>query len=424
MSNPIIEAYKILQEKIRHDNMKLYLELLESKVSTVKAKSIQELLKQKVEITHMHEMLKDNSPNVRLSALKYLEKMGKLDCEILKELFNDISSVIRKEAIKLYLSLGCEDFESLYPLAKDPDFKVRFQLVNSFIEFYPEDLDKIRDKFEDETNPQIKILLNMSENINEIILSEEVPISLKKLVLKRYFEANDSVTVYNTFSEIYHNVDKNMKLILIKYISGLPCEISKPFFTKNIDEEKDIELLYELVNKGKKICGNDIIQDWIIDKFIDTDMPKIKNFGFKLAMEKDDMNYVDYARSLLNVVEDELLSGAISYLLHFLDYTLLDKIPDFLNSLSIKRKNYALQIIKKLKAEQFIMDVSKIAENKIYPVNLRKNALNILKILKANNFWETPYNILKDENENGTLKLTALTTLLKLNPEVVPSVLE
>ncbi|WGS65527.1 HEAT repeat domain-containing protein [Marinitoga aeolica] len=424
MSNPIIEAYKILQEKIRHDNMRLYLELLESKVSTVKAKSIQELSKQKVEITHMHEMLKDNSPDVRLSALKYLEKLGRLDCEILKDLFTDISPSIRKEAIRLYLSLGCEDFGSLYPLAKDPDFKVRFQLVNSFIEFYPEDLDKISDKFKDDPNPQIKILISGFDNISEIILSEEVPLSLKKLILKRYFESNDSVTVYNTFNEIYINADKQIKLLLIKYISGLPCEISKTFFTKNIDEEDDIEILFELVNKGKKICGNDIVQDWVVDKFINSEISKIKNFGFRLAMEKDDMNYVDYARTLLDVVEDELLAGAVSYLLHFLDYTLLEKVPEFLESLSVKRKNYALQIIKKLKAEQFLMEVAKIAENKMYPLNLRKNALSILKILKANNFWEIPYNILKDESENGNLKLTALTTLLKLNPEVVPSVLE
>lgn len=424
MANPIIEAYKILQEKIRHDNMRLYLDLLESKVSTVKAKSIQELSKQKIEITHMHEMLNDNSPNVRLSALKYLEKLGKLDCEILKNLFNDISPLIRKEVIRIYLSLGCEDFESLYPLTKDPDFKVRFQLLNSFIEFYPEDLDKIKDKFKDDPNPQIKILLNGSDNISEVILSDDVPVSLKKLMLKRYFESNDSVTVYNTFNEIYRDADKTIKLLLIKYISGLPCEISKTFFTKNIDEEEDIEILFELTNKGKKICGNEIIQDWVVDKFINSDIPKIKNFGFKLAMEKDDMNYVDYARELLNIVEDELLSGAVSYLLHFLDYTLLEKVPEFLESLSVKRKNYALQIIKKLKAEQYLMEVSKIAGNKIYPLNLRKNALSILKILKANSFWEVPYNILKDENENGNLKLAALTTLLKLNPEVVPSVLE
>lgn len=424
MANPIIEAYKILQEKIRHDNMRLYLDLLESKVSTVKAKSIQELSKQKIEITHMHEMLNDNSPNVRLSALKYLEKLGKLDCEILKNLFNDISPLIRKEVIRIYLSLGCEDFESLYPLTKDPDFKVRFQLLNSFIEFYPEDLDKIKDKFKDDPNPQIKILLNGSDNISEVILSDDVPVSLKKLMLKRYFESNDSVTVYNTFNEIYKDADKTIKLLLIKYISGLPCEISKTFFTKNIDEEEDIEILFELTNKGKKICGNEIIQDWVVDKFINSDIPKIKNFGFKLAMEKDDMNYVDYARELLNIVEDELLSGAVSYLLHFLDYTLLEKVPEFLESLSVKRKNYALQIIKKLKAEQYLMEVSKIAGNKIYPLNLRKNALSILKILKANSFWEVPYNILKDENENGNLKLAALTTLLKLNPEVVPSVLE
>ncbi|MBM7558805.1 HEAT repeat domain-containing protein [Marinitoga litoralis] len=424
MANPIIEAYKILQERIRQENMKLYLELLDSKVSTVKAKSIQELQKQKVEITHMHEMLKDNSPNVRLSALKYLEKMGRLDCDILKELFNDISPVVRKETIRLYLSLGCEDIEAIYPLTKDPDFKVRFQLVNSFIEFYPEDLDKIRDKFKDDPNPQIKILLNVSENISEIILSEDVPISLKKLILKRYFESNDSVTVFNTFSTIYNESNKDIKLLLIKFISGLPCEISKTFFTNKIDEEADIEILFELVNKGKKICGNDIIQDWVIDKFIDSENPKIKNFGFKLAMEKDDMNYVDYARSLLDVVEDDMLSGAVSYLLHFLDYTLLEKVPDFLNSLSSKRKNFALQIIKKLKADQFLLEVSQIAENKLYPLNLRKNALSILKILKANNYWETPYKILKDENENGALKLTALTVLLKLNPEVVPSVLE
>ncbi|WP_129409985.1 HEAT repeat domain-containing protein [Marinitoga lauensis] len=424
MSNPIIEAYKILQEKIRHDNMRLYLELLESSVSTVKAKSIQELSKQKVEITHMHEMLKDNSPNVRISALKYLEKMGKLDCTILKELFSDISPIIRKEAVKLYLSLGCEEFEEIYPLTRDPDFKVRFQLVSSFIEYYPEDIDKIKDKFKDDPNPQIKVLLNITDNISEVILSDEVPLSLKKLILKRFFESNDSVTVYNTFNEIYNNANKEMKLIIIKYLSGLPCEISKTFFNKNIDEENDIEILFELVNKGKKICGNDIVQDWIVDKFIDSEISKIKNFGFKLAMEKDDMNYVDYARSLLNVVEDELLSGAVSYLLHFLDYTLLEKVPEFLESLSVKRKNYALQIIKKLKAEQFLMEVAKIAENKIYPLNLRKNALSILKILKANNFWETPYNILKDESENGKLKLTALTTLLKLNPEVVPNVLE
>ncbi|GAB6189746.1 hypothetical protein JCM30566_14880 [Marinitoga arctica] len=424
MANPIIEAYKILQEKIRHDNMRVYLELLESKVSTVKAKSIQELSKQKIEITHMHEMLKDNSPNVRISALKYLEKLGKLDCEILKELFNDISPLIRKEAVKLYLSLGCEEFEPLYPLTRDPDFKVRFQLVNSFIEFYPEDLEKIRDKFKDDPNPQIKILLDVSQNISDVVLSEKVPLSLKKLMLKRYFESNDSVTVYNTFNEIYRNADKSIKMLLIKYISGLPCEISKSFFTKNIDDEDDIEILFELANKGKKICGNEIIQDWLVEKLIDSDIPKIKNYGFKLAIEKDDMNYVEYARSLLDVVEDELLSGPVSYLLHFLDYALLEKVQEFLNSLSIKRKNYALQIIKKLKAEQFLMEVTKIAENKVYPSNLRKNALIVLKTLKANGFWEVPYNILKDENENGNLKLIALTTLLKLNPEVVPSVLE
>ncbi|AEX85950.1 hypothetical protein XO10_07690 [Marinitoga sp. 1135] len=424
MANPIIEAYKLLQEKIRIENMRTYLELLESKVSTVKAKSIQELSKQKVEVTHIEEMLKDHNANVRLSALKYLEKMGKLRCDLLEELFTDISPVIRKESVKLYLALGCENFEKIYPLSKDPDFKVRFQLVNSFIEFYPEDIEKIKPYFKDEPNAQIKVLLDYSDSINDSLLSEEISMTLKKLLLKRFFEANDSVTVYNALGEAYLNASKEIKLLIIKYMSALPCEISKNFFTKNIEEEKDIDLLYELVNKGKKICGNDIVEDWVIDEFIKSEIPKIKNFGFKLAADKDDMNYVDYAREILDTVEDEFLSGAVSYLLHFLDYTLLDKIPEFLESLSVKRKGYALQIIRKLKAEQFLMEVSKIAENKSYPVNLRKNAINILKILKANNFWETPYNILKDENENGALKLAALTTLLKLNPEVVPSVLE
>jgi hypothetical protein len=152
---------------------------------------------------------------------------------------------------------------------------------------------------------------------------------------------------------------------------------------------------------------------------VNSEEAKVVKFGLKLASEKEDMGYVEFCRDLLSAVDDDLVIGASDYLIYFQDYMLKDYVPNFLNSLSSKRIREGLKIIRKLKLDNFLEEISLIALNKMYPISLRKAAVNLLKFFKAKDYWEVPNQILKDPYENGNLKLAALNALLRLNAEMV-----
>ena len=239
------------------------------------------------------------------------------------------------------------------------------------------------------------------------------------MAMARYFESNDSITFFNLIKEVYPECEKATQIMIIKFMATIPCDIIKSFVENKINEEKDNELLIEFVKTIKKVCGSEGLPSWIIETFINEKDPKLISFGLKLASEKDDMSYVEFSRDLLKKIDDDYVLGSATYLAYFQDYKLMDYVPEFLESLSSKRINTGIRIIKKLKLENFVPEVAQISENKKYPTTVRKNALNTLKYFKAKQYWEIPYNILKDPSERGDLKLTALNALLKLNAEMV-----
>jgi len=134
------------------------------------------------------------------------------------------------------------------------------------------------------------------------------------------------------------------------------------------------------------------------------------------------MTYVSFCRELLNSIEDSLVIACINYLVYFQDYSLSERIPDFIQSLSSKRISAALKVVKKLKLDQYTYEIAAIAKEKKFPVSIRKNALNILRYFKVKEMWDVPYNILLDSSERGDLKLCALNALLRLNPEKVTDI--
>lgn len=49
MANEIIETYKLLEERIRSENVQIYFDMLDSPYPAFKSKAIQELTKQKID---------------------------------------------------------------------------------------------------------------------------------------------------------------------------------------------------------------------------------------------------------------------------------------------------------------------------------------------------------------------------------------
>lgn len=419
MANEIIETYKLLEERIKSENIRIYFEMLDSPYPAFKSKAIQELTKQKIDTPIIKEHLKDPDKNVRFSAFRYLDKMGILDEETTKEALKDLSSAIRKEAVISYIQAGIQPIEYILDHAKDPDPIVRYTLLSTFLEFYPEDSQKLIDLLKNDPYIKIKQLIAALEDISQTLISDEIEKSVKLISLKRFYEREDSITFFNTLKEIYFECNNETKGLIIKFFSGLPCEIIKTFMEKIIQEEKDLNILQLAANTLKKVCSIDSIPSWLIEDLIKSEDAKTIKFALKLAAEKDDMSYVDFCRELLSEVDDDLVIGASEYLLYFQDYKLKDYVPEFLNSLSSKRIREGLKIIRKLKLENFIEESSDIASNKIYPTSVRKAAVNLLKFFKAKDYWEIPQMILKDPNENGNLKLAALNALLRLNAEMV-----
>ncbi|PNS00487.1 hypothetical protein X927_02885 [Petrotoga mexicana DSM 14811] len=419
MANEIIETYKILEERIKSENIQIYFDMLDSPYPSFKSKAIQELTKQKIDAPRIKEYLKDPDKNVRFSAYRYLDKMGFLDENTIKEALKDISANIRKEAIISYIQMGIKPIEFILEFTEDPDPMVRYQLISTFLEFYPEDSEKIISKMKNDPYVKIKQLISALENISETLKSEQVDKSVKVMALRRFYEREDAYTFFNSLKETYFDCNNETKGIIIKFFSGLPCEVINKFIEKIVQEEKDIHILQLAANTSKKVCGIDSIPTWLIDQLVNSEEAKIVKFGLKLATEKEDMSYVDFCRDLLSAVDDDLVIGASDYLIYFQDYMLKDYVPNFLNSLSSKRIREGLKIIRKLKLDNFIEDISLIALNKMYPISLRKAAVNLLKFFKAKDYWEIPNQILKDPYENGNLKLAALNALLRLNAEMV-----
>lgn len=422
MANEIIETYKLLEERIRSENVQIYFDMLDSPYPAFKSKAIQELTKQKIQTPIVKDFLQDPDKDVRFAAYRYLEKMGLLDEKTVKESLKDISPNIRKEAIISYISMGMEPIEYILDFAKDPDPIVRYQLLTTFLEFYPEDSNKLIEILKDDPYIKIRQLIYALDNISDTLVSINIEKSVKTMALKRYYEASDSITFFNTLKEVYFECDIDTKNLIIKFFSGIPCEIINQFMDKVMNEESNLIILQNAAKTSKKVCGIDAIPSWLIEKFIQSDDARIVKYGLSLATEKEDMGYVELCREFLDAIDDDLVIGATDYLLHFQDYSLVDYVSDFLNSLSSKRIREGLKIIQKLKLENFVGDASNIASNKIYPVSIRKSAINLLKFFKAKDYWEIPHQILKDPYESGSLKLAALNALLRLNAEMVVNI--
>ncbi|HOO74152.1 MAG: hypothetical protein H7A31_02795 [Thermotogae bacterium] len=419
MANEIIETYRLLQERINSENAKVFFEMLDSPYPAFRSRAITELMKLKIDTPAVKSMLKDSDQNVRLSALRYMEKMGLMDENEISESIKDISSAVRRDAVRIYISGGYEPLERITQYIKDPDPSVRYQFLISMLEFYPEDSEKIINQMREDPFIKIRHLIEAIENLSDTLKNPEIENSIKKIALIRSYESNDTMTFFNIIKNNYHEFNKQTKVLVIRFLGGLPCEIIKGFIENKLNDEKDEEIIYEFSKVIRKVCGLESIPSWITDNFIKSSNSVIMAMGFKLAAEKDDMGYVDYARELLDAIEDEIVIAASNYLAFFQDFTLSDYITKFLGSLSSKRVNAGLKIIRKLKMENFTSEIITIINNKYYPVTIRKNALNVIKYFKKTEYWEIPYNILKDPSERSDLKLVSLNTLLKLNPEMV-----
>src|SRR6056297_3736737 len=165
MANEIIESYKILEEKIKSENAKIFFEMLDSNYPAFKSRAIQELTKLKIETPAIKEFIEDPDREVRLSSLKYLEKMALLEEDDLIKLTKDISPAIRRESVKFFISMGVEDEKIIEEKIKDPDPTVRYQLLISYLEYYPEDSSKLIEKMKDDPYVKIKQLIEALENV-------------------------------------------------------------------------------------------------------------------------------------------------------------------------------------------------------------------------------------------------------------------
>ncbi|HNV06024.1 MAG TPA: HEAT repeat domain-containing protein [Petrotogaceae bacterium] len=422
MANNIIESYKDLQEKIKFENSQIFLGMLESPYPAFRSKAINELAKMKTETPIIKDFLDDSDFSVRFSALKYLEKMGKLELEQTEKLLTDINAVIRKEAVRLYIEQDFEPTERVFVCCSDPDPSVRYQLFTSYIQTFPDETSVIVEKMRNDPYIKIQQLIKALDDISGTLLSPDADSNVKRAALSRYYESSDSITFFNTIKEIYPKSDRQTKTIIIRFFSGLPGDIIKGFLEQKIEEEKDYSLLLELAKVARKACGKDFVPSWMVDKLIKSSDSIMISYGLKLAADKDDMTYVSFCRELLNSIEDSLVIACINYLVYFQDYSLSERIPDFIQSLSSKRISAALKVVKKLKLDQYTYEIAAIAKEKKFPVSIRKNALNILRYFKVKEMWDVPYNILLDSSERGDLKLCALNALLRLNPEKVTDI--
>jgi len=411
--------YKNLEERIRSENLQEYVDMLNSPYPAFKSNAIKELTKRKVKIPTIKNFLQDPNEDVRVTAYTYLEKMGILDEKTVKESLKDKSPKIRQKAIASYITMGIKPIEYILRFAKDPNPNVRYQLLTTFLEVYPENSNKLIEILKDDPYKKIRQLIYSLDNISDTLISPQVEKNIKYIALKRFYEASDSITFFNTLKDVYFKCDIDTKILIIKFFSNLPCKIINQFMEKIIHEESNLVILQATARTIRKACGIDLIPSWLVETFIKSDDVRIVKYGLNLAIEKEDNSYVDFCRKLLNDIDDDLVISAVNYLLHFQDYSLADYVNNFLNSPSSKRIKTGLKIIRKLKLENFVGDVASIASNKEYPVSIRKNALNLLKFFKANNYWEIPYQIIKDSNEHNRLKSVALNVLWTFNPQML-----
>jgi hypothetical protein len=419
MASDIIETYKHLEEKIKSQEAKQIFEMLDSQYPSFKSRAIQELTKLNIDSPIIKEFLEDYDVSVRYYAFKHMHKLGILDDELIKKFAQDISPSIRKEAIVSLISSGTEEFEELIVYSDDPEPSIRYAFLITMLEFYYEDAEKIIEKMRKDPYDKIQKLIYSIENFQETLKNKEMELNIKKAATLRFFETNNNITFFNSIKEVYSECDENTKILVIKFLAGLPTDLVKSFLEEKINSEKSEKLLFELAKAFKKSCGIEDIPSWLVEQFVNSKDTKIIDMGLKIACENDDMALVDFCRNLLKEIDDNYIVIAVNYLLHFKDYSLSDHILDYLNSLSTKKINLALKIIKNLKLDNYLDNVAEISTNKKYPSTVRKNSLLILKQFKAKQHWEIPYNILKDPMESGKLKLASLNTLLKLNAQMV-----
>lgn len=159
--------------------------MLDSPYPAFRSRAITELMKLKIDTPAVKSMLKDSDQNVRLSALRYMEKMGLMDENEISESIKDISSAVRRDAVRIYISGGYEPLERITQYIKDPDPSVRYQFLISMLEFYPEDSEKIINQMREDPFIKIRHLIEAIENLSDTLKNPEIENSIKKIALIR-----------------------------------------------------------------------------------------------------------------------------------------------------------------------------------------------------------------------------------------------
>jgi len=411
--NPILAKYKELQHSFFSEHTKHYLNLLDNSDDKIRFKALKEVLSGENIFGNIKDYFNDPNDEIRRLVLEYAFKKEIISFEELKKFSKDKSSKVRKQVLELIAKIS-GNVKDILLFADDDDETVRKTFVSIFVEYFSEDYDKMPDWAIKVIDDYKKFIDANDKNIAEIITDTSIELKTRRKILRK-IESYDNVTTYNTVVPVYFDVEPILRKDIINIISKIELSMSKKFFMDKMKEEENHDVFVVIVQKALTVFKNDLIDEELIKKLEDMNTVKTTNLLFKAARIADNMNYIDLARKLISY--DEYVVEAAKYLLHFKDFTLNDKLDDFLNSGSYRRISVGLDIAKKFETLSYTDEIIEIAKDNTKPVRLRKKAIGVLKVFKTTDAVPTLEKIITNPEENPKLKDSALKALLKVHPE-------
>jgi hypothetical protein len=416
----------IFQEEIINEEIKKHLIYLESPYPVLIAASLRELDKLKYPLNHkIFELIKNNDLRVRKEAYRYIRKrIEELPEEKRKEIlftqFNDFSHHLRKDAIRQIIEKEYLNEDIKNKAINDANGSVRYEFLKTYIEYNPSQKKVIASIFKDDPYSYIQKFLEGLKDIKSILLSSATT-KIKKDALRAFNEENTVEDLYKLY-DLFFKFNKTTKNIMLSFLPILGKERIKNIAIKIIKNENDSEIIDRTVRILIKYDINAL--DNSLDDYLESKDSKLIKLFFFVQKKKDNMNYVENARSFLNTNDDEIINSAGEYLLYYSDYKLEKHVKKLLESKNSKRISLAIKIIKKLNLEIYLPELAIISNNKIYPSTLRKNALTVIKKFKAITYIFAVEDILKDSSEKASLRIEALKVIEKISNQRLKEIYE
>jgi hypothetical protein len=430
VSNIRSDYYDELNEMKSEYVKKLYSKLESTDESKLQVGIIKSITKNNSKIPELEKYLRSYDDDVQFEAYKNMFTFEDIFSysKYFKKAFESKNDKVRKFAFTWYSENVLGDKNTSFDtLSKDgvfnlflKEYKTNNQIafVRSIIKNADEDdISKLMELTKDKINSEAYSLFELQDNAKKILNDTNSP----KVEIK---EACEYLTInleYENLLELLKNLKNPIaRRELSKNMYRNVGSFSLYETNKFLDEEKDLDVVLNLLKISKKLYKSAGLEVKFLDRLMNSNYSRHQINAFKFAIVKDYMNYIDYARKiLLNSTDENLIYAAAKYMLNFGDHVLLQFVKEFLKSKSKKLRSLAVDIVKKLKLESEDVEIFRIASDKKSNIPLRKKALNVLMEFKAEHLSKVFREIAFDDEEDLSLRELALKGVLYFNPEYI-----